>query len=158
MCTSATYNFCSSVLCPNRAEKHRDTTPTVADTKGPRHPIPKHPHPQTIYNTSTMTKEETEEETAKAAGSDAEEAPEAKEGKRKERLEQNRISARESRKRKKQMIEELQRYVTYLIAGRLRRHSGCDFNWVDFMRLRCHSNVPLLRRQGMRHGGGSTSN
>lgn len=37
-----------------------------------------------------------------------------KTGKRKERLEQNRISARESRKRKKNMIEELQRTVITL--------------------------------------------
>ena len=36
--------------------------------------------------------------------------------KRKERLEQNRISARESRKRKKSMIEELQRTVIALTA------------------------------------------
>jgi uncharacterized protein (DUF3084 family) len=39
---------------------------------------------------------------------------EAKARKRKERLEQNRISARESRKRKKGMIEELQRTVITL--------------------------------------------
>ena len=39
---------------------------------------------------------------------------EAKARKRKERLEQNRISARESRKRKKTMIEELQRTVITL--------------------------------------------
>lgn len=39
---------------------------------------------------------------------------EAKQRKRKERLEQNRISARESRKRKKTMIEELQRTVITL--------------------------------------------
>jgi predicted RNase H-like nuclease (RuvC/YqgF family) len=38
----------------------------------------------------------------------------AKATKRKERLEQNRISARESRKRKKTMIEELQRTVITL--------------------------------------------
>lgn len=38
----------------------------------------------------------------------------AKNRKRKERLEQNRISARESRKRKKSMIEELQRTVIAL--------------------------------------------
>jgi len=38
----------------------------------------------------------------------------AKTRKRKERLEQNRISARESRKRKKTMIEELQRTVITL--------------------------------------------
>jgi predicted RNase H-like nuclease (RuvC/YqgF family) len=38
----------------------------------------------------------------------------AKKRKRKERLEQNRISARESRKRKKSMIEELQRTVIAL--------------------------------------------
>ena len=40
--------------------------------------------------------------------------PEAKARKRKDRLEQNRISARESRKRKKTMIEELQRTVITL--------------------------------------------
>jgi predicted RNase H-like nuclease (RuvC/YqgF family) len=39
---------------------------------------------------------------------------EGKGKKRKERLEQNRISARESRKRKKTMIEELQRTVITL--------------------------------------------
>lgn len=39
---------------------------------------------------------------------------EGKQRKRKERLEQNRISARESRKRKKTMIEELQRTVITL--------------------------------------------
>ena len=39
---------------------------------------------------------------------------ELKARKRKERLEQNRISARESRKRKKTMIEELQRTVITL--------------------------------------------
>lgn len=40
--------------------------------------------------------------------------PESKARKRKDRLEQNRISARESRKRKKTMIEELQRTVITL--------------------------------------------
>ena len=40
--------------------------------------------------------------------------PEAKARRRKDRLEQNRISARESRKRKKTMIEELQRTVITL--------------------------------------------
>ena len=39
---------------------------------------------------------------------------EVKNRKRKERLEQNRVSARESRKRKKTMIEELQRTVITL--------------------------------------------
>ena len=39
---------------------------------------------------------------------------ETKARKRKERLEQNRVSARESRKRKKTMIEELQRTVITL--------------------------------------------
>jgi len=39
------------------------------------------------------------------------EPDDVKERKRRERLEQNRISARESRKRKKTMIEELQRTV-----------------------------------------------
>jgi predicted nucleic acid-binding Zn-ribbon protein len=42
------------------------------------------------------------------------ESDEVKARKRKERLEQNRISARESRKRKKSMIEELQRTVITL--------------------------------------------
>lgn len=41
----------------------------------------------------------------------ADESEDLKERKRRERLEQNRISARESRKRKKTMIEELQRTV-----------------------------------------------
>lgn len=40
--------------------------------------------------------------------------PESKALKRKDRLEQNRVSARESRKRKKTMIEELQRTVIAL--------------------------------------------
>jgi predicted RNase H-like nuclease (RuvC/YqgF family) len=44
--------------------------------------------------------------------SDSDDEPDdVKERKRRERLEQNRISARESRKRKKTMIEELQRTV-----------------------------------------------
>jgi bZIP transcription factor len=42
------------------------------------------------------------------------ESDEVKARKRKERLEQNRVSARESRKRKKCMIEELQRTVITL--------------------------------------------
>ena len=45
---------------------------------------------------------------------DANMSEDAKERKRRERLEQNRISARESRKRKKTMIEELQRTVITL--------------------------------------------
>lgn len=45
------------------------------------------------------------------AENDAPSNDEQKAKKRKERLEQNRISARESRKRKKTMIEELQRYI-----------------------------------------------
>jgi predicted RNase H-like nuclease (RuvC/YqgF family) len=45
---------------------------------------------------------------------DEEIGPDGKRNKRKERLEQNRISARESRKRKKTMIEELQRTVITL--------------------------------------------
>ena len=69
---------------------------------------------------------------------------EAKARKRAERLEQNRISARESRKRKKTMIEELQRTVITLsrenkdlnernetprrqlmeVAGKVRRHGS----------------------------------
>ena len=52
------------------------------------------------YSESDRRENETEEE--------------AKTRKRKERLEQNRISARESRKRKKTMIEELQRTVITL--------------------------------------------
>ena len=61
--------------------------------------------------------------TAEAKGKTAENAPgeekaaddeELKNRKRRERLEQNRVSARESRKRKKTMIEELQRTVITL--------------------------------------------
>mmetsp|Transcript_62380 Transcript_62380/g.184582 ORF Transcript_62380/g.184582 Transcript_62380/m.184582 type:complete len:94 (-) Transcript_62380:989-1270(-) len=47
-------------------------------------------------------------------GGQGPESEDTKDGKRKERLEQNRISARESRKRKKTMIEELQRTVITL--------------------------------------------
>lgn len=47
------------------------------------------------------------------AENDAPSNDEQKAKKRKERLEQNRISARESRKRKKTMIEELQRYIYF---------------------------------------------
>ena len=46
-----------------------------------------------------------------AGEGEGEGADDLKERKRRERLEQNRISARESRKRKKTMIEELQRTV-----------------------------------------------
>jgi hypothetical protein len=49
--------------------------------------------------------------TQMTAENDAPSNDEQKAKKRKERLEQNRISARESRKRKKTMIEELQRYI-----------------------------------------------
>ena len=62
-----------------------------------------------------MTVDEHEDETV---GSDDrrenETEEEARTRKRKERLEQNRVSARESRKRKKTMIEELQRTVITL--------------------------------------------
>ena len=51
-----------------------------------------------------------EDDSRASAGDDEE----TKARKRKERLEQNRISARESRKRKKTMIEELQRTVITL--------------------------------------------
>lgn len=52
---------------------------------------------------------------ANSDGNDSGSGPsDAKASKRKERLEQNRISARESRKRKKTMIEELQRTVITL--------------------------------------------
>jgi len=49
-----------------------------------------------------------------AENEEAGESEDMKSKKRKERLEQNRISARESRKRKKTMIEELQRTVITL--------------------------------------------
>lgn len=49
-----------------------------------------------------------------STGPPGETEEEMKARKRKERLEQNRISARESRKRKKTMIEELQRTVITL--------------------------------------------
>jgi len=58
-----------------------------------------------------MTAEETDEQDDIRPGENEEEG---KARKRKERLEQNRISARESRKRKKTMIEELQRTVITL--------------------------------------------
>ena len=57
---------------------------------------------------------DTEEIAAAAAEEAIAETEEERTLKRKERLEQNRISARESRKRKKQMIEELQRTVITL--------------------------------------------
>jgi HPt (histidine-containing phosphotransfer) domain-containing protein len=64
----------------------------------------------------------TQQESKEDNGSDDDDADEGGAGlsdavrlqKRKERLEQNRISARESRKRKKTMIEELQRTVITL--------------------------------------------
>ena len=66
-------------------------------------------------------KTEEEEKTADDEDADDDEEGDAADGgdpnklnKRKERLEQNRISARESRKRKKTMIEELQRTVITL--------------------------------------------
>ena len=57
---------------------------------------------------------DTEEIAAAAAEEAIAETEEERVRKRKERLEQNRISARESRKRKKTMIEELQRTVITL--------------------------------------------
>ncbi len=57
----------------------------------------------------TMDNEEKEDEDDSAGDTN-----DVKAHKRKERLEQNRISARESRKRKKTMIEELQRTVITL--------------------------------------------
>lgn len=51
---------------------------------------------------------------AEDGGGDDAAASDLKQRKRKERLEQNRLSARESRKRKKSMIEELQRTVITL--------------------------------------------
>jgi hypothetical protein len=68
----------------------------------------------------TMTAEDIKDDDMGSVGSDGEGArpgeteEDAKTRKRKERLEQNRISARESRKRKKTMIEELQRTVITL--------------------------------------------
>ena len=59
---------------------------------------------------TTMTVEDKSE----TSGPPGETDEEMKARKRKERLEQNRISARESRKRKKTMIEELQRTVITL--------------------------------------------
>lgn len=56
----------------------------------------------------------TVEDTSETSGPPGETEDEMKARKRKERLEQNRISARESRKRKKTMIEELQRTVITL--------------------------------------------
>ena len=56
----------------------------------------------------------TVEDKSETSGPPGESEEEMKARKRKERLEQNRISARESRKRKKTMIEELQRTVITL--------------------------------------------
>lgn len=56
----------------------------------------------------------TVEDKSETSGPPGETDEEMKARKRKERLEQNRISARESRKRKKTMIEELQRTVITL--------------------------------------------
>lgn len=69
----------------------------------------------------TMDKEEREEQQQRKEEEEEEDSAaddpatkDIKAHKRKERLEQNRISARESRKRKKTMIEELQRTVITL--------------------------------------------
>ena len=59
-----------------------------------------------------MTADDSEDYSADAKADGTEDQSKAR--KRKERLEQNRISARESRKRKKTMIEELQRTVITL--------------------------------------------
>ena len=67
-------------------------------------------HPCNYRTSTTMTVEDTTE----TPGPPGETDDEMKARKRKERLEQNRISARESRKRKKTMIEELQRTVITL--------------------------------------------
>jgi hypothetical protein len=67
---------------------------------------------------STMKEEEDDDDDDGADDDDDDDdgppGSEGKASKRKERLEQNRISARESRKRKKTMIEELQRTVITL--------------------------------------------
>lgn len=69
-------------------------------------------------NSNTMTDENNEDHETRSASSDGGGemtiGADGKQRKRKERLEQNRISARESRKRKKTMIEELQRTVITL--------------------------------------------
>ena len=62
----------------------------------------------------TMDKEAAEQQKEEEDDSAADDTNDIKAHKRKERLEQNRISARESRKRKKTMIEELQRTVITL--------------------------------------------
>jgi hypothetical protein len=64
-----------------------------------------------LFQPSTMTSND--ENTDGTDNSDNDDEA-TKGGKRRERLEQNRISARESRKRKKNMIEELQRTVITL--------------------------------------------
>ena len=61
-----------------------------------------------------MTAEDSDDYMDGSASKPDESEDQAKARKRKERLEQNRISARESRKRKKTMIEELQRTVITL--------------------------------------------
>ena len=73
------------------------------------------PH-QTLLLKGNMTTEDDDLSNPYLSGEDGdeEEDEETKALKRRERLEQNRISARESRKRKKNMIEELQRTVITL--------------------------------------------
>lgn len=66
------------------------------------------------YHTTNATMSDAEDIAAAAAEEAIAETEEERSRKRKERLEQNRLSARESRKRKKAMIEELQRTVITL--------------------------------------------
>jgi bZIP transcription factor len=78
------------------------------------------PFQSRVYPELTMATEQTDAHPTEPndnlgpLADDEEIGPDGKRNKRKERLEQNRISARESRKRKKTMIEELQRTVITL--------------------------------------------
>jgi hypothetical protein len=78
------------------------------------------------------------------AENDAPSNDEQKAKKRKERLEQNRISARESRKRKKTMIEELQRYI--FLWKEVLLCLACSHT--DFFNFLQNGNYIVQRKQG----------
>lgn len=67
--------------------------------------------------------------------------------KRKERLEQNRISARESRKRKKTMIEELQRTVISLSRENKELHSRNDVIRSQLLEIGQHVRTKSIARR-----------
>ena len=95
-----------------RVKTYQNVRKASNDAKHDKH---KSSQPQdTPLQSQRPTMSDTEEIAAAAAEEAIAETEEERSRKRKERLEQNRLSARESRKRKKQMIEELQRTVITL--------------------------------------------